>query len=878
MNEKRRDLVTDESEVANQLTRRSMLYLAGAAAVGLVPGCGGTTSGSIAPIGNQTVGVAIKAPPGLPAGAAELLNGMSVAKNAGTQASLQVRSGAPSLVLLRNSTNGKAVMVGMVDPSAPANTLDATNVAATLVFMAIGGSELPASYRSALWKAVLKDPAVPGFAAIVKARTDANATALDDIDPQIKTGLEACVAALQQATKDLARPKPGAAPGLAGRDTLPLPPSPEVSIDFSAIGDIQVIGHELDGTLLDDIVVALYSPACEAVLNIYETARKLQDFTIVRSNPWVKVAGPLSLERTADLRAKSQPFTVPLATATDRDRLLQMVATQPIFDSPDPDWFSEPECQPFIQTWRSAVVPLFPRAAVMVANTLFFEALGLGDGVFDTSALTTQVAGMRNLGGEVAASLTRAGQGKDFAGVVNSLVTAATATDAVASETLRLLQPFTTVAIPPTKEQIALLRKVAKLGLSYQLMSLVGGNGRLVTDLTYSSVNDRRWATRFFGDVARVIYTLKPASTKYSPGNGTVRIDVENEPKTQAKFRRYEWKLFGAGSATLADDNGKTGRELTTTKPFVSFKSAPNASGVQSISCTIRNTEGSSVVLAGSAHTDLNEGTATNYTLELGTAVTAQTKRRFYVGINGNTNIDLTNMSFVWEIDESAEGRLLQGNVPVLTTTTSQNWVDFQVNDTVIDDNSSPIKCTVRKVDPNTQQFTNLAVLTGRIQYSVGTGCTVVINSMSLDSGLLHNPAVVRYWKAIAQSIPQTGAGYDLLATYGPRGQSTGGDYGAFTLRVPSSVKPGDRITIVANDPQNVLSTAVLQLGQKATNGNTAYGFVMSGTGQVTQVVRNQFQGNRVTYVKCSFLLDGVENHPGNGNTLQVQVTLGIGI
>ena len=191
----------------NAFSRRDLLTLTGGLTASyLLEGCGGGSgstknggSGNAA-ITGRNVTVTFTPPPGVPASKLQCATGWGSVTDLSKPASLTVMQGNPTLAFVYDTSNGKVVMAGMIDDAASAHTIDYVNIAATLLFLKMGGVQTPVAWRQSLWRLVLADPATAPLAAAVRNRLVADPYALDNRDPQVLSALKTAVISLQPGT------------------------------------------------------------------------------------------------------------------------------------------------------------------------------------------------------------------------------------------------------------------------------------------------------------------------------------------------------------------------------------------------------------------------------------------------------------------------------------------------------------------------------------------------------------------------------------------------------------------------------------------------------------------------------------------------------
>ena len=173
------------------LNRRQLLVGAGGVLVALGPfglaGCGGgEVRGGTQTTGSSIVNVSgiVVLPTGVRFGSVTLVTRESELVLTQATFTAQVPGNMPTVASVIDNASGQVIMPCMIDPSQASVRLDATNVAATLIFLSIGGWTLQTD-REAVWAEVLADPATTTFAKVVQTRLTANPFAAVDGDTQL---------------------------------------------------------------------------------------------------------------------------------------------------------------------------------------------------------------------------------------------------------------------------------------------------------------------------------------------------------------------------------------------------------------------------------------------------------------------------------------------------------------------------------------------------------------------------------------------------------------------------------------------------------------------------------------------------------------------
>jgi hypothetical protein len=609
----------------NAFSRRDLLtFTGGLTASYLLGGCGGGSggtnnggSGNVAIVG-RSVTVSFTPLPGIAASQLKCATGWGAVTGLANPALITVMQGNPTLAFVTHAANSKLVMVGMIDDSVSSHTIDYTNMAATLVFLRIGGVQTPVVWRKSLWQLVLADSAVLALAAVVKTRLAADPYALENQDPQILTALKTAVTSLQPATVAALRPLPATkqAPVSATRQTkvpsrehvipvaIPVPAVKVIEKNLDPGPGVERGPYPPDGA--PDLMQYENTKATEMAYLTYEYKRTDAQGAILTDSPASLVSGPDYLSyvsrRVIPPEIPSVDFTTPLKQTTDQIRAMSFIVLRPVFDSPIST--SRAEFEPYYPVWKTILTPLYQRAATHLAVLNFMEALGRGGVLLTLDELRATVAQFSPLSPDIAQAITAAGLGQDAAGSANRIINACLASDTRVGQ---VLQVFGTLfGIRSNDVNRTLLRS------SYRLFNWFNTfEGDLASDFFNSCANTGPFRLDYPPCVSIFDYYVEAVKFKISadpPAYETNGIPVTlsslEDPNTprSPRFSNYHWKLTGTGNATLTDDAGHTGREFDTEKSEIRFLPGTSSVGDQTVTVRIDNKElPTSIVLSGNA-------------------------------------------------------------------------------------------------------------------------------------------------------------------------------------------------------------------------------------------------------------------------------------
>ena len=632
----------------------SVIFAAGAFSL---VGCGGLFASTGPGIGTtdfsasfKSVQVTITSPAGIDPANLKLTNGRGATKVAHGASLVLAIVGIVSTVILYDSVSGKGVMIGTVDTSSNSNHLDFANMAATLIFQSLGGSQLLTTLRNNCWAAILIDPATQTFAGVVANRLASNPFALNDNDPGLKAGLDAAIASLNSATLAAARPSShynSAVPlALSNRENnrnrmvskrpdtnigYPQIPSPAVFYDF--VGEIDLglgMGTYYRQKPVSDVIDLANHGYTKPWT--YEAAILAYDIGTMTAHGFVesvtkpRLAGPVQFGMS---RVRQSFQTFPLADASDKSRYTLLTLIKPFFDDPVSNGYFGGLNKSLIDEVLQFRADMYERAAVQIAICLFLDALGIAGIPYDVDILTQVTNNLAQNNGPLSAAVINARHGKDIFSTVNGITSAAVADDASLTYLLAALTPVIGKPIFSNDTFRVLAKSVFQYGAQYSLNNYFAGN-----DLAFQlgGQDDHKSISPQYIGTYPVLFSLQSSVGAYNPGGDPVDISIvektykhkrsnENfafgqepiDPDSyftidSSDIRKYHYKLTGNGGATLVDKAGKGGVEFDSTSRKVSLNTTARTTGDQLIEVTIYNTENGPPVLAGSVNITLFEG------------------------------------------------------------------------------------------------------------------------------------------------------------------------------------------------------------------------------------------------------------------------------
>ena len=598
---------------------------------GFLFGGSGSGPGGISGVG---INVTVTLPSGLDPKKMSVLNGWGSRSDTSGVLPLRGLKGGLTLTLVTEVATGKLVLVGMLNDST-SNSLDATNMAATLIFLNMGGVQTPTSWRYTVWSALLVDPATRAFAALVQNRFGQDAYALEHQDPQLLAGLKLALAGLSQATiatlnqppdghvqhqlqqrQPTLRQLPSSRATLAINSSGFLPdwpdkviPSPDVYLTPKFDQPYPWVNAETNfyfqATFFGvtgengNFTATPTQDFLEHAFYVLETSRTDSNGSVIPTSPFNKVSGPFGIATTS-LPAAKPWVTLPLAQAEDKGRGGVMVLLSPGFNgkiaAPTPD------VAPYVAEWTTILGPLYQRAMLGLAAYQFGEALGRGGSSFTREQLAALVQSLAATGSRVSQTLQNALTPTDLVTSVDDIIDACVS-DSQVDLTAHVLAP------------------ILGSGTGSVTNSLLKATYRLTHFNDYFIFNQGFVARSLnaaapilaYGFNATGLVYLPTSEEFYSPTGDTVILTLfQTGARKSPPWRSYHWKLTGAGGGLLLDDvPGSTGsREFDSKSPIVFFKPSPNCVGDQVVTVKIFCTEADPPVYVGKATFTLSQSSA----------------------------------------------------------------------------------------------------------------------------------------------------------------------------------------------------------------------------------------------------------------------------
>lgn len=778
------------------------------------------------------------------------------------------------------------MMIGILDPDAVNNVIDAANMAAALIFIGLGGSQ-KISGRKALLTTIVNHSATATLVLVVKARLDANNFALENGDATLKAAIATAIVAIGAGLSLNLVQKSEAGRSIVAAGRAPAKPPYDPPVDFSA---------RLGGT----IGIHLGSVF---ILNAFDSSggKYLPDYFEIRSLAGQETAVLFYVQPAASsvMKKSMGPFQVSNlppdngiygpepAVPLEPDHLFEefrVVALMPIFDAPEPSVFTDIRYAPEVSAMGAQLIGMWQRAAVRIASDIMIEAMGMGGSQYTMQALQKVNNDFQAAGSNFQSAVTAANAGTGLMGIVDGITDASTSSEVNAQTAVSVLKTLNPDLNTGSALRLLAARRIVTISHLQGLSTYAATYGVQFGSLTYGLFsNTTPKAQESTGQqppswVAKLVKTLTPGAVTYTPGGAPVTFTLTAGPDDYLTFYApvlsFHWKVFGSGTATLTDGTA-TGREFDTKEPVVTFHPEASASGLQTVSVELFVNDGKTKRSLGKATTSVNSSTGEVFAFSAPeTFVTPGGPGGFTITRNGKSNvnnwsgIDPAHLKFSWQLQNSDAGQLKDGAITGQQLETTLNSVGFLASQFAHQGFTTNVTVTVRIQDPGTGQFTTLGTATGQVSIHVKSTAQLMVNSPNFSLSILGDSGATQNYRQDSNTIVRSGGGWLVSGTYHDLKDSFNSI--VVTLLTNSAPKVGDKITII--DPNSGTgSTSSISLYKIGHTG--VFDFIMTGQALITEVQVSPVNGD-LTYLRA-LVGDGCSST--SGNSFQGLIDAGIG-
>ena len=502
--------------------------------------------------------------------------------------SARVPDASLSLISISDSDAAKVVLMGMVEPTSNTVTLDPANCATTLVFLGLGGSDLTADERVALWASVKAHSTTSDLATAIGTAMATDLYALENGNADIKTALNSALTA--QVGSLPAQKEDGPTP----KDESQAPQFSIVEAKDNGSHHGTVEGRQTDGFVIDNVLSPL-----EGTCFVYKTGYMAKDLTVHESGlTKVGAANPFA----AGASSPVIPLTLDSAFAAE---FYDIVVLQPVFDRPASEVFSLPAYAGEVAALRASLATMYRRGLMKVTAAQMFDAFGAPQVDMTKDSLDQSVTAFSAINGESGATMVSADEGNGLGSLVSRCASVPANSEADAFSTLAALAPLLQAQAPDlaqtlatkslTSEQIQAFRGTMKI------LSLMGSweysatAGRFAKSFTKGSAANRTRGSFGFSKIevdppsgdfeVHTTFLIKTkVNTQLFPNPITYEFSLSEEPGTIT-------------NAVMNDGQGKVGRTITTTSPNCYLVTGTDSVGIALLDVTVttKDSEGNDV-------------------------------------------------------------------------------------------------------------------------------------------------------------------------------------------------------------------------------------------------------------------------------------------
>jgi|GEM_PF-5809834 len=706
------------------LSRRGLLQSAGGfivagGALALI-GCGGNggSSGGAGPSGGLTgVSGVVTIPPGSPISALKLsvdVLGGSTSVSGG-KFKAKVAANSPCLALL-NDPSGNGVMMSMLDPTLPSQTISANSTATAYIFFAIGAHLLPAAAMSHALALISAHSATTTLTTTLTGLLKKDAYALKNQSSTVATAVAAAAESVIGASSG-ARPQ-ALTRTASGTPTLLLvsPTGQQTGVDVSQDASTSALiatnsyrrhcrVYLYETTTLTGNVTTDISPAKRKVgpiqldsveeLNLFTAAKDFLTF-FHGTSPWSPVSIP--------------PIPIQLDGSTDRTTYTLVVIGSsflPDVTEMEPPFFSDPHYVNEVATWRSDGFQLFIQTFmgdIFLPIVCMFGGFGAIVASQGTTALLSNsfndyAANFRNIVNNVRAGKTNIAPSLVLC--LEDAIQQSVTRENLSAELKMLLDSARAAAL----QQFTSAQFASRLSNALDLLNPIFAAGAVLTagDIG-ATINET--ATAPFGDIWTALILkqslhLSPLNPSASPGD-RVTFTVA-KPNDTADTYEYDWTQSSPYATLSASD--AVGNKITTKQLTVDLVTTGSDSSPITVTVTGYDVTTGQRVEIGNAGTVVKMLLPASITPS-SPQLNVGDKQVFSVEVGGKPP---TGLQYKWTLtgtSGSIGDSPVTTKVPQITYTASENGTDtLQVQ--VLDSSGAlvaktgtsilvgPVKCTI---------------------------------------------------------------------------------------------------------------------------------------------------------------------------------------
>gem|GEM_PF-2752535 len=748
----------------------------------------------------------------------------------------------PSLVSFLSTAPEGLVFLGAVSPDEPNPRLDSHSAATALLMVALAVWQRPD--RAAAYAAIRAHTATTTLASIIATRIAANPRALAENDTDLLAAIDTAASAVgpDLPPLDPGRSTPNQRPETSRTRSIPDPPVPHHEFAFGNQGAVNMPfgGVSLEramatesGRLPDYFVTTSESRLIHCIF-----------FGKLFSESALPIGiDPLWIPATnyADPRISANQCLT--GVAIEESMTLEPIMVRPLFGASNTGLIGIPKFEPLSETLLELLETCWALSVWRITADFLLDALGFGGPSFTLSDLRSSFAILEGGDSTIQSALNLAQSGQNMPDAAKALILACASSIGQAELTVQALQRLVPASGSISALQSVAARRLIAFVTQSPIYSLAARFGTQFADHKAGILDRPLTAYTELGGknpaVIVVAFSPKTTSSTYESAGNPIDIEFISTPidysTSYSETLRYRYKLFGAGQGVLDDGKGQRGREFESTSNKVRFIPAADSTGVQSIGMEASLVYGNVRRPSASSKVELNDG-GSGGGFALAPQLTRVRPGRFrdiLVTRNGVSNmqgwsdINLANLSFIWVLANDEVGTLSSGNLNGLEIETKTNAVRITSPEQTWVGGETALQVIVRLTDPATGQFTNLAVLNGRVASDVRDSAQISVRDSSLPLSELGDGTSLRNYNRTTGTIVMNGGKLDCAGEY-----SRGSNDQLLAYFNLDSATEGSGFLVTA--PEDTLQWIVFSSG-----GSRVYTFELRGNVSLFRVRRD---------------------------------------
>ncbi len=564
----------------------------------MMASCGGSGAGSL---GSNGVSIAFDADL-LPSTGAEIMQGASGQPVASGSAVVSVETAPSTLPIFDQATDTYLGSI-FVDPAHPSLQVTQDQMAASLLYIALGGAQLPADARATSFAQVLADPATRILGQALKTALSADKFALAHQDPALVAAVKNAIATVavrftppEEGTSAQRTAAQAASTRDSGSSDYILN-TDNTGLGFTQDQAQQVFIHGNYGTYKET--------TCYSFLVRTATEEQHQRGESTDVDPIVPLLSGITSERIQTIGTGSSKDVVVTPKlpydASHNSEEIVLIGLTGHFDRPDPEIFSDPRYAAYVPLFRTELGELRRRAVLGIAYETMYELIGIRSGKPSTAYLH-EVTPKFAADARFIPALDKAALGKNLPDCIYTFLQAVVADQISAVTALGYMGGIDGLSSDEVATRV--YRRLASEMSTFYFFNVLdpqtlkGWEAEALMRARETST--MVYVGRGFVDKSVIRLSAKPAA--YEPSGSEIKIEADS---AETPGIVYQWSasgdsniLFTDGTHTGASFTGSSGRVTLTTSPSTSA-----AAIVVTCTATIPQTSGPETKLGTSTIT-----------------------------------------------------------------------------------------------------------------------------------------------------------------------------------------------------------------------------------------------------------------------------------